>query len=228
MRASNIVAASKLARLNADVRLDLKSGELTSTLKVSFAPGKNVVTGAVPEISFAMSGDVNQPEIKIETGLLSTYLTLRAHERGEREFEAQKARILERQRLSRFARLYRYETRSRRKVPAKPVIRVLKPKVKKKAAPALRKLSKAELDDLRVEQIRLEAERQRREIEQRNQSSGLSNSGAVEIRELAPVDAAAPNPVSPTKKRREIDPAALPGVFSDIEGVLKRLNLENN
>ncbi len=106
LRVNSISLVNDALKLSGSGKYDLSSRQAELATKVAFDPGKEVVIGAVPE--FAMSINVVDGEVDhtLDASLFSTYLGMRVSERREREFEAQRSEILERQRLQQIARIY--------------------------------------------------------------------------------------------------------------------------
>ncbi len=93
--------------LTGNVAIGLMEGQLEAEAAVRFDPGKEAIVGADPEIGLSWLGSLDQPETKIDTGLLEGYLSLRAFERSQRRVEMMEASVLETQRLSREIQLAR-------------------------------------------------------------------------------------------------------------------------
>ena len=74
--------------------------------RVTYDPGKEVVVGAQPEFALTAAAVDGVLDHQLDASLFSTYLGMRVSERREREFEAQRSEILERQRLQQVARIY--------------------------------------------------------------------------------------------------------------------------
>ena len=114
VRTGSVHLENEHAVLDADLSLDLVSGTAEVDASVAYRAGREAVVAATPEFSLKVTGSSENRTVKTDTSLFSTYLGLRLSERKQREFEAQKASILERQRLLRTARLYGLKEEKRR------------------------------------------------------------------------------------------------------------------
>ncbi len=114
LRANNIRFGNEFVKATASVRTNFVAGDISLNTRLSYAAGKQAVAGAAPEISINMFGKPGAMKRTEDVALLSTYLGLRVSERREREFQAQQASILERQRLLRTGRLYSLKEEARR------------------------------------------------------------------------------------------------------------------
>jgi hypothetical protein len=103
--------------------------------RLNFASGKDALAGAEPEIFITAQGPADNLDVSTDTTFFETYLGLRLSERREREFLAQRAEILERQRLTRTARVYALREEAERI---------------------------AEAERLRLEQLKIEEEKRRK------------------------------------------------------------------
>ncbi len=140
LRAGGVRLENEQASLDADVSVDMNNGTVQADAAVSYKPGRDAVVGAKPEFSLTISGSKENRSIKTDTSLFSTYLGLRLSEGKQREFEAQKASILERQRLLRTARLYQLKEEKRR--------------LQREEQERIDKLRREEQERQRLEQIR--------------------------------------------------------------------------
>ncbi|MGI9354945.1 MAG: AsmA-like C-terminal region-containing protein, partial [Rhizobiaceae bacterium] len=140
VRAGNVHLENKRAALDADLSLDLASNEVEADASIKYQAGREAVVAATPEFSLNVTGAPESLTVKTDTSLFSTYLGLRLSERKQREFEAQKASILERQRLLRTARLYELKEEKRR--------------LQKEEQERIEKLRAEEQQRRRLEQIR--------------------------------------------------------------------------
>ena len=108
-RATGIPLELQGVEATADLRLDLAEGEvegnLRGTLKVP--EGAAPVEGVEPDFRIDFQGDRARQTATLDATTLTTYLATRLRERREREFEAQRAAILERRRLVQAMRLSR-------------------------------------------------------------------------------------------------------------------------
>jgi len=114
VRAGSIRLENERATLDADLALDLSDGSVDADATVAYRAGRESVVAATPEFSLRFSGTPDNRIMKTDTSPFSTYLGLRLSERKQRDFEAQKASILERQRLLRTARFYALKEEKRR------------------------------------------------------------------------------------------------------------------
>ena len=108
-RASNVPVRIGGADLVADLRIDLSEPAASGSLRGTFAvpEGEQGVTGVTPDFRISFAADRERQTASLDATTLTTYLTTRLRERREREFAAQRAAILERQRLVRAMRLSR-------------------------------------------------------------------------------------------------------------------------
>ena len=114
LRADNVAANNPAMATTLSGRFDLTTREIDGDVQISYDAGKQAVLGATPEMKVEISGTAGETRRTSDVALLSTYLGMRVSERREREFEAQQAEILERQRLQRTARLYSLQETARR------------------------------------------------------------------------------------------------------------------
>lgn len=114
VRANNLTLQNDMLSAIADLQLDLPKRTAVAKARLKFDPGNEQVTGAAPELVLTYDGPVDEARWNTDAALFATYLGMRVSERREREFEAQKAEILERQRLQRTAQLYALKAEARR------------------------------------------------------------------------------------------------------------------
>ena len=98
-----------------DLRADLAEATLDGTLRASFEASGEAVAGLSPDVRLEIEGPFAAPRARLDATALTTFLTTRLRERREREFEAQRAAVLERQRLAREMRLMRAGERAYRR-----------------------------------------------------------------------------------------------------------------
>ena len=99
-----------------DLRADLVAATLDGTLRAGFevTDDAQTPTGVSPDVRLEIGGSFSRPQVRLDATALTTFLTTRLRERREREFEAQRAAVLERQRLAREMRLMRASERAYR------------------------------------------------------------------------------------------------------------------
>lgn len=114
VRASNVVITTKDAKIDGDMRLDLSNLTIDGNARILFEAGENALTGATPEVNYAVSGPMAMPDVKRSTELFASFLSMRVRERKEQEYETQKEDILETQRLTRMVRLYKGRLKQRK------------------------------------------------------------------------------------------------------------------
>jgi len=114
LRITNLTLANDEAKVVGTGRYELSSAAAEFDANVEFEPGKEVVVGASPEFDIAVSVAKGKLTYEFDSGLFSTYLGMRVSERREREFEAQRSEILERQRLQQIARIYVLKAEAKR------------------------------------------------------------------------------------------------------------------
>ena len=113
LRANNVQLGNEALQTSSDIRYDLTSSEIEVDLAMTFDAGRERIVGADPEIALTLAGPANDPSLRSDLTPLSTFLGMRTAERKEREYQAQTAAILERQRLMRLVRLYDLKERRR-------------------------------------------------------------------------------------------------------------------
>ncbi len=101
------------AALSGEARINLSELSLDGTARVTFDAGEEALTGASPEVDLAFSGPLSKPVMRRNSTQLANFLTMRARERKERAYEAQKEEILENQRLVRMVRLIKARAKLR-------------------------------------------------------------------------------------------------------------------
>ena len=113
LRINNFTLQNDRVKIVGSGKYELASRQAEVDARVTYDPGKEVVVGAQPE--FAISALVADGELnhQLNASLFSTYLGMRVSERREREFEAQRSEILERQRLQQVARIYALKEQAR-------------------------------------------------------------------------------------------------------------------
>ncbi len=112
LRIGGMSAINADAGLRGDVRLNIVNLTIDGNAKISFEAGEDAIAGATPEVDFTISGPLEELQISRDVTLLSSFLTMRARERREREYLAQKEDILENQRLTRMVRLVKNRART--------------------------------------------------------------------------------------------------------------------
>ncbi len=171
VRAGGVRLENDQASLDADVSLDLNDGGVEADATISFRPGREAVVGAKPEFGLSVLGPKEKRSVKADTSLFSTYLGLRLSESKQREFEAQKASILERQRLLRTARLYQLKEEKRR-LQREEQERIEKLRLEEQERRRLEQIRRAREA---LEQAKLEAEL--KAAEQRAESEAAAEAG---------------------------------------------------
>ena len=111
VRANGVDVATNGANVTADLRYAIPSGRYELELDGTFAQGE--VAGTSPSFSLAVEGTGEKAASRIDGTSMTTFLSTRLRERREREFAAQQAAILERQRLARETRLLRLREQAR-------------------------------------------------------------------------------------------------------------------
>ena len=108
-RATGIALDLDGASASADLRLDIAGARADGTVQGTFdvPRGAEEVKGVNPDFRIDFEATPGAQSAALDATALTTYLTTRLRERREREFEAQRAAILERQRLVRAMRLSR-------------------------------------------------------------------------------------------------------------------------
>jgi len=107
--AARIAATSfdrEKAKLTVEIRADLAAQLLSGDGVFAFKPGDDALVGAEPEVRLAFSGPLTQPQVTLDTGPLSQFLTQRQLEIEQARVEAMQAALLEKQRLRRETAYY--------------------------------------------------------------------------------------------------------------------------
>ena len=111
-RIGNVAVEKNGTELIVDLRADLRRTTLDGTVRGRFDPKGAAVEGVSPDFRIALGGTFAEPRADLDATALTTFLATRLRERREREFQAQRAAILERQRLARAMRLSRARERA--------------------------------------------------------------------------------------------------------------------
>ena len=108
-----------------DLRVDLATLEADGALRAGYAEpdGADAVEGVSPNFRVDFAAGPRGASATLDATTLTTYLATRLRERREREFAAQRAAILERQRLVRAMRLSRERERRDRAAVQSPAAR---------------------------------------------------------------------------------------------------------
>ena len=114
LRVNSFTLVNDAIKLVGSGKYDLATQQAELDAKIAFDPGKEVVVGAQPEFELAVNVAAGDLEHTLDASLFSTYLGMRVSERREREFEAQRSEILERQRLQQVARIYDLKEEAKR------------------------------------------------------------------------------------------------------------------
>ncbi len=115
LRANNFSINGKTLSLVSDLRYNFANREINVDSRLSLNAGDESVTGATPELAINFAGQGRDIVRTQNAAPFATFLGLRANERREREFEAQRSAILERQRLLRTARIYALKEAAKRR-----------------------------------------------------------------------------------------------------------------
>ena len=122
---SGVVRVANTSLNNADVRSNISASfdlpELTmkGSMALSVDPAnvdKTPVSGSTPEIGVLFEGALENPVRSLDLQPLLSYLTVRRFEQEVRRVEILQADILEKQRLSRYARWVSYEVERERRL----------------------------------------------------------------------------------------------------------------
>ncbi len=111
---NNFTLVNDAVKMVGSGKFDLASRRAELDAKVAFDPGKEIVVGAQPEFEISVNVNNGNLDHALDASLFSTYLGMRVSERREREFEAQRSEILERQRLQQVARIYSLKAEAKR------------------------------------------------------------------------------------------------------------------
>ncbi|MEP0941809.1 MAG: AsmA family protein [Rhizobiaceae bacterium] len=106
LRINSFALQNQKIKIAGSSKYELASRLAEVDARVTYDPGKETVVGAQPEFTLSAlvaDGALNH---QLDASLFSTYLGMRVSERREREFEAQRSEILERQRLQQVTRIY--------------------------------------------------------------------------------------------------------------------------
>ncbi|MGI9366300.1 MAG: AsmA-like C-terminal region-containing protein [Rhizobiaceae bacterium] len=152
LRVNGLRLNNDFLQISGNGRYDLTSGQSQFEATLAFDPGKEVVVGASPEFDIALAAADGALNYSIDPSLFSTYLGMRLSERREREFEAQRAEILERQRLQQVARVYALQEEVRRIAEAeRERIRLLEIQQEEQRRRELARRIREELERKRIE-----------------------------------------------------------------------------
>ncbi|MEM8750468.1 MAG: AsmA-like C-terminal region-containing protein [Pseudomonadota bacterium] len=113
VRVNSVTLNHPLATMRVDGELSLTGEDNQLQARIAYDPQKEEVAGAQPEVSFTLAGAPGAMTRETDTSFFETFLGLRLSERREREFRAQQASILERQRLNRAVRIYQLKEQAR-------------------------------------------------------------------------------------------------------------------
>ena len=167
MRSNNVQLTNSNFSLDSSGRLELTTGDMELEGRGAFNANKESVVGASPEFTFSIVGKDGKAKRTIDSSLFETFLGLRVSERRQREFEAQRSAILERQRLQQVVRLYSLKEDAKR-IAAQERERILK--------------LEAEQEERRR---REEARRRREELERKRLDAELKAAEKQAAREAA-------------------------------------------
>ncbi|MDO1584464.1 AsmA family protein [Rhizobium oryzicola] len=145
LRAQNIAARSGETTVSGNLDWRLRPDTLTGSVELGYAAGPEAIAGGDPSIRLVYNGDIAQPSEALDISSMTNFLSLRASEQQRRRVETLQASVLEKQRLRREVALYTFRQNERR--------------VAKERADAEERARQAE-------QIRLQAENERRQREQ--------------------------------------------------------------
>ena len=168
LRIGDIRISGKEAELAGDLRLDLAALTIDGNARLAFDAGEEALTGATPEIDIGFTGPLANPQIRRDHRLLASFLTMRARERRERLYQAQKEEILENQRLVRMVRLVKYRNRKRAIEEQKRKDRELEAERVRLEQERLLKELEAKEEEVRQQRLQIR-EKQRQADEQRRQ-----------------------------------------------------------
>ncbi|WP_454746276.1 AsmA family protein [Ciceribacter selenitireducens] len=113
LRVTTLSLANDSAKLDGTARVDLAGRRTEADIRMAFAAGDDALAGAEPGVRLLLSGDVGNPERKLDVGDLANFLSQRAFERERRRVETLQSNVLEKQRLRREAALYRFRAEER-------------------------------------------------------------------------------------------------------------------
>lgn len=152
LRVNGLRLKNEFLQVSGNGRYELTSGQSQFDATLAFDPGKEIVVGASPEFDMALAAADGSLNYSIDPSLFSTYLGMRLSERREREFEAQRAEILERQRLQQVARVYALQEEVRRIAEAeRERIRLLELQQEEQRRRELARRIREELERKRIE-----------------------------------------------------------------------------
>ena len=168
MRVRNLAQSFGNTRMIGNMEADLSSRDIVADLKLIFDPGRREqISGVEPQLSFKWTGSVQDPDLRIETDQLESYLSLRAFEQSQRRVETLEAQVIEKQRMQRhiafaFAR-EKYVERKNEEELRRQELERLRLEEEARAAEEARLKQEEEERQRQEELARLEAERIKQE-----------------------------------------------------------------
>ncbi|MDQ6433512.1 AsmA-like C-terminal region-containing protein [Mesorhizobium sp. LHD-90] len=194
VRAPPVSLENALARLSAEVRADLNTGDVSATGTLTYAAGEQALTGSDPSLGFVAEGPAGNVTIDFDSGPLAQFLTQRALEREQARVEAMQAVLLEKQRLRREVRYYAALQAERNRLAAE-AHRKAEEEARRKADEEARRKAEEEARRKAAEEaqrqaeeaarVRAEQERQRLEDEARRKAEQDASLKAEQERQAA-------------------------------------------
>jgi uncharacterized protein involved in outer membrane biogenesis len=158
LRAPPVTLQNPAARISAELRADLNTGDVSANGTVTYAAGEEAVAGAEPALRFAAPGQAGGAGISFDSEPLAQFLTQRALEREQARVEAMQAVLLEKQRLRREVRYYAALEAERSRIAAE-ALRKAEEEARRKAQEEARlKAEEEERQRLAAEEARRQAE----------------------------------------------------------------------
>ena len=167
LRINNLVLEDDAMAIRGTVRHDFETQNSVFEGNVEFDAGREVVVGTSPEFDLNLTIANGEVKRTIDSSLFATYLGMRIGERREREFDSQRAAILERQRLLQTVRIY-----------------ALKAEAKRIAEEERERIRQLELEK-EERRKREEARRRREELERKRLEAQLEEAERAAAREAA-------------------------------------------
>ncbi|MEQ1950425.1 AsmA-like C-terminal region-containing protein [Mesorhizobium yinganensis] len=158
LRAPPVTLENPAAKVSAEVRADLNTGEMQANGTITYAAGEDALAGSAPALRFAAQRSDGGAKITFDSEPLAQFLTQRALEREQARVEAMQAVLLEKQRLRREVRYYAALEADRSRLAAEAMRKAEQDARQRAEAEARAKAEEEERQRLAAEEARRQAE----------------------------------------------------------------------
>lgn len=184
-RIANASLAEKKVNALAGATFDFPQMTLKGSMALNVEAAlidKTPVAGSTPEIAILFDGPIDKPSRTLDVQPLLGYLTVRRFEQEVRRVEVLQADILEKQRLSRYARWISAEAERERQAEIEAIERE-----KQAAIEAVERNLQIEIERKKAERLRAEKEKAAALAEQRN-APRTQNPESITRQDLSPIN----------------------------------------